>query len=63
MAEMKCLISSIYRQYSTALSPEMDGYAPGITSRFEVFYDTTVGNVKVGLRFAYMHDTYTRKGT
>jgi hypothetical protein len=49
MAEMKCLVSTIYRQYSTDLCPEMDGYAPGVTSRFEVFCDDTVGKVKVGL--------------
>jgi hypothetical protein len=46
-AEMKCLVSSVYRKYSTDLCPEMESYAPGVTIRFEVFYDDTVGKVKV----------------
>ena len=63
MAEMKCLVSAIYREHSTDLCSEMEGYAPGVTSRFEVFCDDTVGKVKVGrssVKTRYLRGTGTR---
>lgn len=60
MAEMKCLVSSLYRGYTTALCPEMDGYAPGVTTGFEVFYDETVSNVKVRTLALVKDTAFTR---
>lgn len=39
MAEMTTLAATIYRKYSTAVAPGFEGITPGITARFEVFYD------------------------
>jgi hypothetical protein len=47
MAELTTLTAAIYRTYSTILEPDMDGTGPGITSRFEVFHDATILDVKV----------------
>jgi hypothetical protein len=47
MAELTTLAAAIYRTYSTILEPDMDGTGPGITSRFEVFHDATILDVKV----------------
>ena len=46
MAEM-ALVPAIYRKYSTTISPDFEGVAPGITSRFEVFTDETFKEMKV----------------
>jgi hypothetical protein len=46
MAEM-ALVPSIYRKYTTHISPHFEGAAPGITSRFEVFTDDTFDEMKV----------------
>jgi hypothetical protein len=46
MAEM-ALVPSIYRAYTTRISPGFEGIAPGITSRFEVFTDETFAKTKV----------------
>jgi hypothetical protein len=48
MAEM-ALVPSIYRKYTTFVSPKFEGVAPGITSRFEVFTDDTFDDVEVSL--------------
>ena len=57
MAELTTLTAAIYRTYRTALEPDMDGAGPGITSRFEVFHDITISNVKVSLgRTPYVDD-------
>jgi hypothetical protein len=47
MAEMTALVASIYRNYTTTISPKLGNAAPGITSRFEVFHDDTLDEVKV----------------
>jgi hypothetical protein len=39
MAEMTTLVTAIYQRYSTSIKPGYEDVAPGITSRFEVFYD------------------------
>ncbi|KAH7153542.1 putative benzoate 4-monooxygenase cytochrome P450 [Dactylonectria macrodidyma] len=42
MAEMTTLLAAIYRTYTTAVQERQKGISPGITSRFEVFYDETL---------------------
>jgi hypothetical protein len=39
MAEMTTLTATIYSKYSTTIAPGFDNVTPGITARFEVFYD------------------------
>ncbi|KAK1848962.1 benzoate 4-monooxygenase cytochrome [Colletotrichum chrysophilum] len=39
MAEMTTLVAAIYRTYATSVVPEFDDFSPGITSRFELFFD------------------------
>ena len=46
IAEM-ALVPSIYRNYSTRIKPGLENVSPGITSRFEVFYNETSGAMKV----------------
>ncbi|KAJ5742727.1 uncharacterized protein N7511_011128 [Penicillium nucicola] len=41
MAEMTTLLAAIYRKYTTSGYKKQKGVSPGITSRFEVFYDET----------------------
>lgn len=47
MAEMTTLVAAIYRKYRTRLTKGMGNVSPGITSRFEVFYDETKARMKV----------------
>lgn len=47
MAEMTMLLAAIYRKYTTRLHSKQQNASPGITSRFEVFYDETMPNVTV----------------
>ncbi|KAJ5120040.1 hypothetical protein N7448_010709 [Penicillium atrosanguineum] len=41
MAEMTTLVAAIYRQYTTSTKGDFDTVSPGITARYEVFYDET----------------------
>ncbi|KAJ5775570.1 uncharacterized protein N7511_000581 [Penicillium nucicola] len=41
MAEMTTLVAAIYRTYTTTTKDDFDVISPGITSRYEVFYDET----------------------
>ncbi|KAE9365660.1 putative benzoate 4-monooxygenase cytochrome P450 [Stipitochalara longipes BDJ] len=41
MAEMTTLTAAIYRKYSTKVKKGTEDISPGITSRFEIFYDET----------------------
>lgn len=41
MAEMTTLLAAIYRTYTTSVYDRQKEISPGITSRFEVFYDET----------------------
>lgn len=50
MAEMTTLTASIYRSYQTVPAPGYENITPGITSRFEVFYDVQVPEMKVCTR-------------
>lgn len=47
MAQMTTLLAALYRKYSTSVQERQNGASPGITSRFEVFQDDTLVNVKV----------------
>jgi hypothetical protein len=47
MAEMTALTATIYREYQTSLVPEFQNATPGITARFEVFYDEKFPVMKV----------------
>ncbi|KAH8883448.1 cytochrome P450 [Thozetella sp. PMI_491] len=46
MAEMTTLLAALYRKYTTAEQQRQKGVSPGITSRFEVFYDESFERVK-----------------
>lgn len=47
MAEMTTLLAAIYRTYTTSVYDRQKGISPGITSRFEVFYDETLPKFEV----------------
>lgn len=47
MAEMTTLLAALYREYTTSGQERQKGASPGITSRFEVFYDETFDKVDV----------------
>ena len=47
MAEMTALATALYRKYTTELGEGSEQATPGVTSRFEVFYDDTFENVAV----------------
>ena len=47
MAEMTTLTAAIYRIYKTSVKAGTEDTSPGITSRFEVFYDETMPKMKV----------------
>jgi len=55
MAEMTTLLAAIYRTYTTSGYKQQEGVSPGITSRFEVFYDETLSKFEVSrcLKAAY----------
>ncbi|KAJ0415114.1 cytochrome P450 [Aspergillus carlsbadensis] len=39
MAEMTTLLASVYKAYRTEIAPGFQGVSPGVTARYEVFYD------------------------
>jgi hypothetical protein len=41
MAEMTALVEVIYRKYNTIAHKGFNNASPGITSRYEVFYDSS----------------------
>ena len=47
MAEMTTFLAALYRKYTTEPRDNFDIVSPGITSRFEVFYDETCSGVRV----------------
>ncbi|OKL56728.1 hypothetical protein UA08_07860 [Talaromyces atroroseus] len=47
MAEMTTLLAAIYRRYTTSECKRQRGVSPGITSRFEVFYDESQPRFKI----------------
>ncbi|KAH8594844.1 putative benzoate 4-monooxygenase cytochrome P450 [Bisporella sp. PMI_857] len=46
MAEMTTLTAAIYRKYTTSVKKGMETTSPGITSRFEVFYDVSLPHME-----------------
>ncbi|EMD96314.1 hypothetical protein COCC4DRAFT_77748 [Bipolaris maydis ATCC 48331] len=46
MAEMTTLVTAVYRKYTTTTVGDFDKVSPGITSRYEVFYDEGCSGVK-----------------
>ena len=49
MAEMTTLTAAIYRLYRTKAKSGTENTSPGITSRFEVFFDESMPAMKVCL--------------
>lgn len=47
MAEMTTLIAAIYRKYTTTTKADFDVISPGITARYEVFYDEGCKGMRV----------------
>ena len=47
MVEMTTLTAAVYRKYKTRVRKGMEDVSPGITSRFEVFFDETKARMKV----------------
>ncbi|KAI9737431.1 MAG: hypothetical protein M1834_009585 [Cirrosporium novae-zelandiae] len=45
MAEMTTLVAALYHQYRTRVRKGFEDVSPGVTSRFEVFYDETMTKV------------------
>ncbi|KIA75912.1 benzoate 4-monooxygenase cytochrome P450 [Aspergillus ustus] len=39
MAEMTTLLANLYKTYKTEIAPGFQGVSPGVTARYEVFYD------------------------
>lgn len=54
MAEMTTLTATIYRRYQTVLAPGFGGVTPGITARFEVFYDERFPKMAVSSRLVFV---------
>lgn len=48
MAEMTTLLAALYRKYTTTEQDRQKGVSPGISSRFELFYDETFDRFAVG---------------
>lgn len=51
MAEMTTLVAAVYRKYTTTTVGNFDTISPGITSRYELFYDEGCSGVKVSFGF------------
>jgi hypothetical protein len=49
MAEMTALTAAIYRKYQTNLASTFKDASPGITARFEMFYDERFPTIKVSV--------------
>ena len=47
MAEMTTLVAAIYRKYKTTPMGDFGTVSPGITGRYEVFYDETCSKMRV----------------
>ena len=49
MAEMTTLVAAIYRKYTTATTRGFDKVSPGVTARYEIFYDESCSGMRVSL--------------
>lgn len=47
MAEMTTLVAAIYRKYNTTPIGDFGTVSPGITGRYEVFYDDSCSRMRV----------------
>lgn len=47
MAEMTTFVAALYRKYTTEPRGGFGTISPGITSRFEVFYDEGCSDMRV----------------
>lgn len=47
MAEMTTLVAALYRKFTTATIDGFDNISPGITARYEVFYDESCKAMRV----------------
>lgn len=57
MAEMTTLLAALYRKYTTTEQERQKGISPGISSRFELFYDETCDRFEVR-EIMFLHDTF-----
>lgn len=51
MAEMTTLVAAIYRNYTTTTKGGFDVVSPGITARYEVFYEESCSGMRVSSTF------------
>lgn len=67
MAEMTTMIAAIYRKYSTTTINGFDKASPGISGRYEVFWDETCSERRVSMILLYsirkLPDTHCNLGT
>lgn len=67
MAEMTTMIAAIYRKYSTTTINGFDKASPGISGRYEVFWDETCSERRVSMILLYsvcrLFDTHCILGT
>jgi hypothetical protein len=54
MAEMTTLTAAIYKAYRTRVRAGTENTSPGITSRFELFYDELMPHMKVWKALCYL---------
>lgn len=47
MAEMTTLVAMLYRKYTTVTKGDFNVVSPGVTARYEVFYDEGCSGVRV----------------
>lgn len=47
MAEMTTLMAMLYRKYTTVTKGDFNVVSPGVTARYEVFYDEGCSGVRV----------------
>ncbi|KAJ5691997.1 hypothetical protein N7462_001420 [Penicillium macrosclerotiorum] len=52
MTEMTTLVAAVYRKYRTKTTPAFDNVSPGITARYEVFYDEMCPGMRVCLNLS-----------
>lgn len=58
MAEMTTLVSAIYRKYTTSTKGDFDTVSPGITGRYEVFYDEGCSGMRVCSLLSSIYPVY-----
>jgi hypothetical protein len=57
MAEMTTLVAAIYRKYKTTPMGDFGTVSPGITGRYEVFYDETCSKMRVCSANMFLSET------